>query len=114
MATKHGQLLRGVYAVTDPEQNFKVMYIGSSSCALENLIRNHRNWYKQYGESGRTVFRTALLDEGKKWIFSWLTVPQVCELWDIEQMEGEFIREYNPPLNIDKDPYATSLRRGRY
>lgn len=103
--------MRGVYIVRD---NSFIMYIGSSKCMLGTLEHNHRNWQQKFGEEGRTNFRTALANEGRKWDFEWLVEPFMCDAETIEHIEGCLIRQLSPELNYDKDPVSSSKKYGRY
>lgn len=103
--------MRGVYIVRDG--NF-IMYIGSSKCMLGTLEYNHRNWQEKYGQEGRTNFREALINEGRKWDFEWLVEPFMCDAKTIEHIEGCLIRQLTPELNYDKDPVSSSKKYGRY
>lgn len=102
---------RGVYVVREGQH---IMYVGSSKCALHTLEYNHRNWYRKYGEEGRTHFRSELLNEGKGWTFDWLVEPFKCDAETIEHIEGSLIRQLTPKLNRDMNPVASSKRYGRY
>lgn len=91
-------------------------YVGSSSCGIEKLEHNHKNWQSQYGESGRTKFRTILTEnpEYKDCQFKWLIAPAQRTVKQIEELEGQTIRLLKPPLNVDYDPVASSIKYGRY
>ena len=111
MAYSNEDTNRGVYIVRD---GALIMYIGSSKCMLTTLEYNHRMWQEKYGEQGRTSFRTALVNEGRKWSFEWLVEPFRCNAETIEHIEGCLIRQLTPELNWDKDPVASSKKYGRY
>ena len=102
---------RGVYGCFDGD---KLLYVGSSYCSLRGLEYNHRNWYKKYGERGRTHFRSMLVDEGRKWSFAWLVLPYKCKQREIETQERNLINLLKSPLNKDLDPVRSSVYYGRY
>lgn len=104
---------RGVYGYF---VNEKLVYVGSSACKLTTLEYNHRNWNSQYGEQGRTNFRTHITEsldymDGE---FRWLLMPAKRTQEEVESLEGQLIRSLKPKLNIDKNPVASSKKYGRY
>ena len=106
-------LFRGVYGYFVDDL---LVYVGSSACGLEKLEHNHRHWKEQYGEQGRTRFRTHLT-ENDSYIdgqFRWLVKPAQRTQQEVEGLEGQLIRSLNPHLNVDRDPVASSIKYGRY
>jgi hypothetical protein len=104
---------RRVYGYFDNKTR-RLLYIGSSYCKLNTLEYNHRNCYKKYpGQVQVGKFRPGLQNEIKDGTFVTL-VSKVCDLFEIEALEGELIRALRPPYNKDLDPYGSSLSRGRY
>jgi len=101
----------GIYKCVNEEN--KLVYIGSSGVTLEKLENNHRNYYK-YSDGHETKFRRYLRDHGKNWKFSWVLKPYECSKKNIETIEGNYIRKYNPLLNVDKTPVKSSVSYGRY
>ena len=92
----------------------KLLYIGSSACSLNTLEYNHRNCYTKYpGEQQKGIFRPGLQNKIKNGTFKTL-IELECVRIDIEDMEGQLIRSFKPPYNLDMDPVASSLREGRY
>jgi len=105
-------MYRGVYGYFVDDL---LVYVGSSACGLPKLEYNHRNWKEQYGEQGRTNFRTHLTENEsyKPGEFRWLVKPEQRTRLEVETLEGQLIRSLNPHLNIDKDPVASSIKYGR-
>lgn len=107
------KILRQIYGYFDNKTN-ELLYIGSSYCPLQTLEYNHRNCFKKYpNEKQKGIFRYALQNKIKDGSFKTLK-SMVCTLTEIEALEGELIRALNPPYNIDKDPYKSSMLNGRY
>ena len=104
---------RGVYGYFISN---KLVYVGSSACKLGVLEKNHRNWKSQYGEQGRTNFRTHITEDSNylDGEFRWLLMPAKRTQEEVENLEGQLIRSLKPKLNIDKDPVASSKKYGRY
>lgn len=101
---------RGVYGCYDEEHD--LMYIGSTELPLSELEYNHRNFrQRKYKKSD---FRGALEQKGQGWKFVWVQQPQPCPKPKIEIEEGALIRAFKPKYNRDMDPYASSVRYGRY
>ena len=103
-------LYRGVYGYF-VDQN--IVYVGSSACGLKTLDHNHRNWKEQYGEQGRTNFRTHLVEEAKDGEFRWLIKPAERTRRQVEELEGQLINGLKPKYNIDYDPVGSSIKYGR-
>ncbi len=104
---------RGVYGCyVDGE----LIYVGSSSCKLETLAYNHRNWLTKYGQQGCTHFRYNLTNDPNNQLneFKWIIAPKMCTLKEIESLEGELIRFYKPKYNLDMNPVGSSIKYGRY
>ena len=100
---------RGVYGVHDSAG--KIMYIGSTSLGLKSLEENHRQARSKGYDM--TNFRT-LLEHQDSWIFTWLIKPFNCQQPHIEFAEQVLIEAMRPEHNIDKYPYRSSVRYGRY
>ena len=96
----------------------EIIYLGSTY--TKKFAKNHRNWRKQYGESGWTSWREFLSDvldkDGKahEIVKPVILYHGQCTRKEIETIEGEKIRELDPIHNIDKDPVASSIREKRY
>jgi hypothetical protein len=103
---------RGVYGYFVDDL---LVYVGSSVCGIQVVEHNHRNWKMHYGESGRTNFRTHLTEKEsyKSGVFRWLVDPKLRTRLEVETLEGQLIRSLNPPLNLDRDPVASSVKYGR-
>jgi hypothetical protein len=108
--------LRGVYAYRDVRDN-EFKYIGSTTCTLDKLDYNHRNWFA-LGYSP-TKFRAALTDKenANNWKVEWLEIPELRTVFQVETLEGICIRIYDTithGFNKDSDPVASSVNYGRY
>ncbi len=90
-----------------------LQYIGSSTCSLKSLEYNHRNAHTKWPNEEHNKFRNALLNSIKQGYFKTLIEIQ-CDLPTIEHIEGELIRSFRPPYNIDLDPVKSSKRNKRY
>lgn len=111
---------RGVYQYVDTETGL-IRYIGSTTCALQTLDYNHRNWNAK-GYSW-TAFRDTFVNNpeyGQKLRASWLEEPELRTQEQVETLEGICIRTHhschkvNGGFNKDMDPVASSVRMGRY
>ena len=91
----------GVYGCKD--ENSKAMYVGHSSLSLEQLERNHRNYFK-YKDGVALFFRKRLVKNGEKWVFGWLHPPEKMTAKNAKIIEGKCIRQFNPKYNIDRYP----------
>lgn len=100
---------RGIYGCYN---NGKLMYVGSTTLGLVKLEANHRE-ARSKGYS-MSKFRSALEEEGANWNFKWLIKPFTCQQTHIEFAESILIQAMQPDLNVDTDPYASSVRYGRY
>jgi hypothetical protein len=103
---------RRLYGYFDNTTN-KILYIGSSRCSLENLATNHIYAFERYPNDKKTYFRIALRSEITEGSFRTLAVKN-CTRPEIEDLEGQLIRAFEPKYNIDMDPVTSSLREGRY
>lgn len=105
------KLYRGVYGCFVDDV---LLYVGSTVLGLEKLAYNHRNW-KQLGYDW-TNFRQHLVEDPNMVNneFRWLIKPALRTQREVEELEGQLIRNLKPPLNVDKDPVASSIKYGRY
>jgi len=110
--TPHTVTLRRVYVYL-LDKDDTIQYIGSSSCALKTLEYNHRNAFMLYPDEKHTKFRAGLQRKIKKGYFKTL-IELNCDQPMIEHLEGELIRAFRPPYNIDTDPVKSSQRHNRY
>lgn len=106
------QTLRRVYGYFLDKDN-SLQYIGSSYCSLNTLAENHIHAFEKYPDDTRTAFRCALRGNIREGTFKTL-VQLECDQPTIENIEGEMIRAFKPPYNIDLYPAQTSKRKGRY
>jgi hypothetical protein len=104
--------LRRIYAYFLDKDDI-VQYIGSSFCTLKTLEYNHRNAFMLYPDEPHTKFRAGLQRKIKKGYFKTL-IELSCDQPMIEHLEGELIRAFRPPYNIDMDPVKSSQRHNRY
>ena len=107
----HDKILRRVYGYF--LEDGTIQYIGSSSCALKTLEYNHCNAFMLYPNEKHTKFRTALQKKIKNGYFKTL-IELCCDQPLIEHLEGELIRAFKPPYNVDTDPVKSSQRYNRY
>ncbi|MDC6465005.1 hypothetical protein PQZ39_01085 [bacterium] len=101
----------GIYQCKDEDAT--TVYIGSSKLTLEQLEKNHRNYY-QYSKGYESQFRKNLREKGKNWTFEWVLKPMKCTVKGIETVEGAFIRFSKPKYNKDQYPVNSSIKYGRY
>ena len=102
--------MMGIYACVD--QNYDIMYVGSSQLSLASVEMNHRNYWRQEGWY-ESKFRNALADEGEDWKFIWIEKPRNISRRQCEIEEGALIRWLEPTWNKDKYPFESSVREGR-
>jgi hypothetical protein len=103
---------RRVYGYFDNATN-DILYIGSSRCSLEDLATNHIYAFERYPSDDRTYFRCALRSVITEGTFKNLVIKD-CILNEIEDLEGQLIRAFRPPYNVDTDPVKSSHRHNRY
>jgi hypothetical protein len=108
----HDLVLRRVYGYFLTEDN-SLQYIGSSHCYVKTLESNHRNAFAKYPKEAHNDFRYALQNKIKKGYFKTL-IELKCNREFIETLEGELIRAFRPPYNVDMDPVKSSKRHNRY
>ena len=108
-----GTRRRGVYGYFLAD---KLVYVGSSGCSIETLADNHRNWNVKYGPSGRTKFRSMLVEDPafSAGQFRWIISPVIRTAEEVETLEGELIRCFLPLCNKDLNPVLSSKQHGRY
>ena len=96
----------------------EIIYVGSTY--TKNFAKNHRNWRKKYGESGKTDWREFLSDvldkDGKahEIVKPVILYHGQCTRKEIETIEGQKIRELDPTHNKDYDPVQSSINNKRY
>jgi hypothetical protein len=108
----HDTVLRQVYGYFLTKDS-GLQYIGSSSCSLKTLEFNHRNAFTKYPNEEHTKFRKALQNKIKRGYFKSI-IEIECDQHLIEHIEGQLIRTFRPPYNVDMDPVKSSKRHNRY
>ena len=108
------RITRRVYAF---EVDGTIVYVGSSSCSLSTLDFNHRNALTKYPKEAdkQTTFRKTLAVDRKLQQGEFKTMLEIEGITqpEIEDLEGQLIRFFNPKFNKDKDPVRTSRTWGK-
>lgn len=85
--------LCGIYSYRDLKNGYKIVYIGQS----RDIYRRHRTHSRQ--KKANQPIDLKILEDNRRYV---LYIEELCEEHELNDLEREYIRKYNPKYNCTK------------